>query len=67
MEDSREKNQLLRELYQIKKDIIKFKNELNGLARQMDGMEVDLVSCKALIQFDQRLMYSIECIKKQSS
>ncbi|CEG66528.1 hypothetical protein RMATCC62417_03088 [Rhizopus microsporus] len=34
----------------IKKDIIKFKNELNGLARQMDGMEVDLNVSKNRVQ-----------------
>ncbi|CAO3684312.1 unnamed protein product [Rhizopus stolonifer] len=40
--ESREKNQLLRELYQVKEDITKFKTELNGLAEQMDGMEIHL-------------------------
>ncbi|KAI9256005.1 hypothetical protein BY458DRAFT_535464 [Sporodiniella umbellata] len=37
-----EKDQLLRELYQVKEDITKFKSELNGLAKQMDGMELHL-------------------------
>ncbi|EIE81355.1 hypothetical protein RO3G_06060 [Rhizopus delemar RA 99-880] len=40
--ESREKNQLLRELYQVKEDITRFKSELNGLAEQMDGMELHL-------------------------
>ncbi|KAG1462011.1 hypothetical protein G6F56_005606 [Rhizopus delemar] len=40
--ESREKNQLLKDLYKVKEDILKFKTELNGLAEQMDGMELDL-------------------------
>ncbi|KAG0738880.1 hypothetical protein G6F57_009426 [Rhizopus arrhizus] len=48
--ESREKNQLIRELYQVKEDIVKFKNELNGLAEQMDGMELDLNLSKNRVQ-----------------
>lgn len=39
-----EKNQFLKEIGQVRKDIVRFKNEMNGLAKQMDGMEIDLVS-----------------------
>ncbi|KAI9276144.1 hypothetical protein BY458DRAFT_506505 [Sporodiniella umbellata] len=48
--EPREKNQLLRDLYQVKKDILKFKTELNGLAEQMDGMELDLNASKDRVQ-----------------
>ncbi|KAG1497440.1 hypothetical protein G6F45_012031 [Rhizopus arrhizus] len=48
--ESREKNQLIKELYQVKEDIVKFKNELNGLAEQMDGMELDLNLSKNRVQ-----------------
>jgi hypothetical protein len=29
---------------QVRQDILRFRNEMNGLAKQMDGMEIDLVS-----------------------
>ncbi|CAO3668286.1 unnamed protein product [Rhizopus stolonifer] len=48
--ESREKNQLLKDLYKVKEDILKFKTELNGLAEQMDGMELDLNVSKNRVQ-----------------
>jgi hypothetical protein len=41
---SKEKNQFLREIGQVRQDIVRFRTEMNGLAKQMDGMEIDLVS-----------------------
>ncbi|KAI8095082.1 uncharacterized protein B0P05DRAFT_524631 [Gilbertella persicaria] len=37
-----EKNRFLKEIGQVRQDILRFKKEMNGLARQMDGMEIDL-------------------------
>ncbi|KAG2190305.1 hypothetical protein INT46_002722 [Mucor plumbeus] len=38
----RNNNQFLKEIGQVKQDIVRFKNEMNGLVKQMDGMEIDL-------------------------
>jgi phage host-nuclease inhibitor protein Gam len=42
----KEKNQFLREIGQVREEIVRFKTEMNGLAKQMDGMEIDLVKKK---------------------
>ena len=39
-----EKNRFLKEIGQVRQDILRFKKEMNGLAKQMDGIEIDLVS-----------------------
>lgn len=39
---AQEKNQFLREISQVRQDILRFRSEMNGLAKQMDGMEIDL-------------------------
>lgn len=41
-----EKNQFLREISQVREDILRFRTEMNGLAKQMNGMEVDLNDSK---------------------
>ncbi|GAA5809264.1 hypothetical protein MFLAVUS_002669 [Mucor flavus] len=41
-DEVQEKNQFLREIGQVKQDILRFRTEMNGLAKQMDGMETDL-------------------------
>ncbi|KAL7323973.1 hypothetical protein PS15p_210556 [Mucor circinelloides] len=38
----RDKNQFLKEISQVRQDIVRFRTEMNGLAKQMDGMEIDL-------------------------
>lgn len=38
----RNNNQFLKEIGQVKQDIVRFKNEMNGLVKQLDGMEIDL-------------------------
>ncbi|KAI8378366.1 hypothetical protein BD560DRAFT_390172 [Blakeslea trispora] len=37
-----EKNRFLKEIGQVRQDILRFKKEMNGLAKQMDGIEIDL-------------------------
>jgi hypothetical protein len=62
--ESREKNQLLRELYQVKEDITRFKSELNGLAEQMDGMELHLVSHYYLLMYLYELIFQCRICPK---
>ncbi|CAO3656074.1 unnamed protein product [Mucor fragilis] len=38
----RDRNQFLKEISQVRQDIVRFRTEMNGLAKQMDGMEIDL-------------------------
>ncbi|GAN04727.1 hypothetical protein MAM1_0072d04191 [Mucor ambiguus] len=38
----RDRNQFLKEISQVRQDIVRLRTEMNGLAKQMDGMEIDL-------------------------
>lgn len=38
----KDNNQFLKEIGQVRQDIVRFRSEMNGLAKQMDGMEIDL-------------------------
>lgn len=43
--DDDERARFIREIEQAKDELIRFRNDMNGLAKQMNGMAIDLVSC----------------------
>ncbi|KAI8890311.1 hypothetical protein K501DRAFT_319955 [Backusella circina FSU 941] len=42
-----EKNQFFKEIGQVREDIVRFRTEMNGLVKQMNGMEIDLDHSKS--------------------
>lgn len=73
MISSYERNQISKEISQVREDIVRFKSEMNGLARQMNGMELYLVRIalsakkkKQLINitFNYRIIQKTEFVSK---
>ena len=42
--DDEERVKLMRDIMQAKEELLRFRNEMDGLAKQIDGMEIDLVT-----------------------
>ncbi|KAI8993305.1 hypothetical protein BDB01DRAFT_775837 [Pilobolus umbonatus] len=41
-DEVQERHQFMKEISQVREDILRFRSEMNGLAKQMNGMEIDL-------------------------